>query len=84
MCAPTADHAIAATTSGPTRLGHDHPEVNANSGSRSPTTPMARLASSAMAVWVQKSKRWRVSFEPTDQIPAQIATATGPPISTGR
>ena len=45
---------------------------------------MARLASSAMAEWLQKSKRWRVSFDPTDQNPAQIATAIGAPISTGR
>ena len=66
------------------RLGHDHPDVNANTGSSIAATPMARLASSAIAEWLQKSKRWRVSFDPTDQNPAQIATAIGAPISTGR
>ena len=38
----------------------------------------------AAELWLQKSKRWRVSFDPTDQNPAQIATAIGVPISTGR
>ena len=64
MCAPIADQPMALTAIDTIRLGHAHPDVNAKTGSTSAATSIASIARIAMRTWLQKSNRWRISFDP--------------------